>query len=184
MNVYDFDGTIYHGDSTVDFYFYALRHSPSLVRYLPKQLWAFGMYGLKRMEKTRMKEIFYTFLQGIDAQALVERFWDSHQEKIYSWYPEQQEQTDVVISASPEFLLEPICARLGIRHLMASRVDAKTGSYTGVNCWGPEKVLRFRERFPEGEIENFYSDSHSDQPLADLAERAWLVVKGKIVDWT
>ena len=26
MNVYDFDQTIYHGDSTVDFYLYCVRH--------------------------------------------------------------------------------------------------------------------------------------------------------------
>ena len=38
-----------------------------------------------------------------------------------------------------------------------------------------EKVNRFHARFPGARIESFYSDSHSDDPMATLAERAWLV---------
>ena len=38
MNVYDFDKTIYRGDSTKDFYFFLLRRHPVLIRYLPKQI--------------------------------------------------------------------------------------------------------------------------------------------------
>lgn len=30
MNVYDFDKTIYNGDSTIDFYLYSLRKKPQL----------------------------------------------------------------------------------------------------------------------------------------------------------
>ena len=32
MNVYDFDGTIYNGDSTIDFYIYALKSKPSIIK--------------------------------------------------------------------------------------------------------------------------------------------------------
>ena len=31
MNVYDFDDTIYAGDSTVDFFFYCLKKKPAIV---------------------------------------------------------------------------------------------------------------------------------------------------------
>lgn len=47
MNVYDFDGTIYNGDSTIDFFLYALKRNPSVLRYLPKQVWGFVLYGIK-----------------------------------------------------------------------------------------------------------------------------------------
>ena len=76
MNVYDFDGTIYNGDSTVDFYLFALKRKPSLIRYLPKQLWGFVLYGLKRINKTQLKEYFFSFLPAIDAETLVEAFWN------------------------------------------------------------------------------------------------------------
>lgn len=39
MNVYDFDNTIYDGDSSIDFYFFVLRKKPSIIFLLPKQLY-------------------------------------------------------------------------------------------------------------------------------------------------
>lgn len=183
MNIYDFDGTLYDGDSTFDFILFSMKKHPALIRFLPVQGWAALKYLLKRIHKTAMKEQFYRMLTGYDAQALLEEFWDTHQHKIFPWYPGQQEETDILISASPEFLLQPICDRLGIRHLMASRVDPKTGKYTGLNCWGPEKVIRLKDQMGIDHCDKFFSDSHSDQPLADIADEAFLIEKGKIVPW-
>ena len=90
---------------------------------------------------------------------------------------------DVVISASPEFLLRPICEKLEIHTLIASRVDPKSGHYTGENCHGRQKVLRYREVFSHLPICEFYSDSLSDTPLAELAEESFIVKKGRIYDW-
>ena len=67
--------------------------------------------------------------------------------------------------------------------MMASVVDKKTGIYTGENCHGKEKVRRFYERYPQGKIEEFYSDSYSDTPLAKLAKRAYIVKDEEISDW-
>lgn len=184
MNIYDFDGTIYHGDSTMDFILYSLKKHPALVRFLPIQAMAFLRYKQKKVDKTTMKEQFYRMLSGYDAAALLEEFWDNHQHKIYSWYPDQQEGGDIIISASPEFLLRPICRRLGIRHLIASRVDVRTGKYTGLNCWGPEKVVRLKDEMDIDHCTKFFSDSHSDQPLADIADEAYLVKKdGTVIPW-
>ena len=88
-----------------------------------------------------------------------------------------------MISASPEFLLEPICERLGIKNLIASRVDCKTGIYNGENCYGEEKVNRLNEIFPNIKINEFYSDSYSDQPLASLSKSAFLVLGSKLYKW-
>ena len=183
MNIYDFDGTIYGGDSTFDFLMYSIKKHPSLLRFLPIQGWAAAKYLAKRMEKTAMKEQFYRIFTGYDAEALLEEFWDKHQHKIYDWYPGQQEETDIVISASPEFILKPICARLGIKTLMASRVDSKTGKYEGLNCWGEEKVRRLKEQTGITHCSKFFSDSHSDTPLAKIADEAFLVKDGKIIPW-
>ena len=46
---------------------------------------------------------------------------------------------DVIISASPEILLTEICRRLGIKYLIASKVEKITGKYYGENCYGKEK---------------------------------------------
>ena len=183
MNVYDFDGTIYGGDSTVDFFLFALKRSPSLIRYVPKQALGFFLYGIKQIGKTELKEYFFSFLSGIDARKLADDFWQHNHRKIYKWYPHQQQPDDLVISASPEFLLEPICQRLGIRHLIASKVDHQTGRYTGENCRGIEKVRRLAEEYPITHIDKFYSDSHSDLPLAQIADQAFLIRNGTVTEW-
>ena len=94
----------------------------------------------------------------------------------------QQREDDVIISASPEFLLKPICIRLGISNLMASVVDKRTGMYLGINCHGEEKVRRFYKKFNQ-EIDEFYSDSFSDAPLANIAKKAYLVDGDILIPW-
>ena len=44
MNVYDFDDTIYDGESTLHLFFFYLKKKPSLLRYMPKVLKAFARY--------------------------------------------------------------------------------------------------------------------------------------------
>jgi len=185
MNIYDFDKTLCRGDSTAAFLRYSLRKHPGLIRFLPGMgLAAVEHYLLKCITKTQMKQRFYRIFTGYDAEALAEAFWDENKNRIFSWYPLQQEETDIVISASPEFLLKPICTRLGIRHLIASRVDPKTGVYTGLNCWGPEKPIRLKAEMGITHCEKFFSDSYSDQPLADIADEAFLILKdGTICPW-
>jgi phosphoserine phosphatase len=91
--------------------------------------------------------------------------------------------SDVIISASPEFLLEPICNRLGIGTLMASRTDKHTGQFSGKNCHGEEKVVRFRSLFPKDEVDEFYSDLYCDTPMARLAKRAYIVKGERLKPW-
>ena len=63
MNVYDFDGTIYDGDSTVDFLIYMYRKHPGLmIPRLPGQCLAALRYKLRQTSKEGMKEIFCSFV--------------------------------------------------------------------------------------------------------------------------
>lgn len=178
MNVYDFDQTIYGGDSTVDFYLYCLRRQPSLILCLPRQLGGLVRYATGRIDTTAFKERFFCFLPKLTSpNAWVEEFWEDRQKKIKGWYLENKRGDDVIISASPEFLLSPICKRLGVTQPIATELDVHTGRITGKNCKGAEKVRRFLERYPDDEIGEFYSDSMTDAPLAQLAKEAFLVQK-------
>ncbi len=184
MNVYDFDKTIYDGDSTMDFITWCVKKKPLLIAKLVSGVPAFGAYLFKQCDKTQFKEKFYSFLSGLsDASLWADAFWELHQENIKDWYLDQQQEDDVIISASPEFLLRPICQRLGIRHLLASRVDKDTGMYLGENCHGEEKVRRFRKAFGDAEIDAFYSDSLSDAPMANLSKTAYLVDGDLLIPW-
>lgn len=183
MNVYDFDNTIYRGDSTADFYLFCLRRHPKMLALAPSLLGGVTkFYLLKKGTKTEMKQKMYRFLTKIDVKSEVELFWKSHEKNIKPFYLAQQKGDDLIISASSYFLLTPICAKLGIKNLIASDVDPKTGKYRGENCHGEEKVRLFREKY-SGEIDEFYSDSHSDYPLAKISKKAFLVKGEKIEEW-
>lgn len=184
MNAYDFDKTIYDGDSTADFYFFCLKRHKSIILLMPSLLYAAcRFYVFKRGTKTEFKEIMYRFLQKCDAENDVGDFWKKNFCKIKDFYLKQKDSEDVIISASPEFLLSPVCKKLGIKNLIASRVDKNSGKYDGLNCHGNEKVNRLYEQFGEIEIDEFYSDSTSDSPMAEIAKNAFLVKGNKIEKW-
>jgi len=185
MNIYDFDNTIFKGDSTAKFYIYCLKKHPKILCTIPGLFTAFiRFYVLKKGTKTEFKEKMYRFLQFSNTEKDVEEFWKKQINNIKCWYISQQQEDDIIISASPEFLLNTPCKILGIRYLIASKVHPHTGKYTGINCHGAEKVSRLFEKFPENIIiNNFYSDSYSDTPLARLAEKSYLVKGSNMTQW-
>ena len=184
MNAYDFDKTIFDGDSTAKFYLFSLKRHKRILLLAPSLLGAaLRFYLLKRGTKTQFKEVMYRFLRYCDNEKDVAEFWQKNAVGIKRFYLAQQQKDDVIISASPVFLLQPICRQLGIRYLIASEVDPVTGRYSGENCHGEEKVRRFREQFGNAEIDAFYSDSHSDDPMAKIAKRAYLVKDEQLSAW-
>ncbi len=184
LNIYDFDKTIYDGDSTADFIkFCAVRYRKTRKWVFPT-LYAFILYVLHIYTKTQFKERMYGFLKKVpDIDTAVNEFWDRHEGGIMDYYKSQHRDDDIIISASPEFLLRPICQRLGVDRLIASRVDSRTGKYTGENCWGSEKVRRLDEEYGIKACDSFYSDSLSDTPLAEIAEKAYIVRKNTLTPW-
>jgi len=183
MNVYDFDKTIYDGDSTIDFWIYCLKRHPVSLWRVPGTVCSFVLFRLGLVSREKFKEYFYRFLKDIpDCASEVKAFWNNNIKKIKPWYLAQKKDTDVIVSASPDFIISEACARLNIA-LIASKVDVKTGALLSKNCRGNEKVIRFYEKFPEAVIENFYSDSKSDFPLAKLANNAYLVKNNSVSEW-
>lgn len=178
MNVYDFDGTLYAGDSTADFFMFCIRKNPSVLKALPTQVAGAARYALGRCDKTEMKQYFYTFLRYVpDIDQTVDLFW--HEKgfgKLKSFCADLCEKNDAVASASPEFLLKPAVRLLGIRHLIASQVDRKTGNCLSANCSGAEKVRRFKEIFPNEKVDSFYTDDvKADAPFVQYSQQSYKV---------
>ncbi|MBQ2944753.1 MAG: haloacid dehalogenase-like hydrolase [Ruminococcus sp.] len=184
MNVYDFDKTIYKNDSTADFFLFCTKRHPVILKLIPSiGAWFLKHYVLKKCTKTQFKEKIFQFVKYIDYEKDIADFWVKNKKKIKRFYLENQKEDDVIISASPLFVLEPICKELGIKHLLCSKVDIKTGKYDGINCHGTEKVRRYREVFGDTSVQEFYSDSRSDTPLAEISEKPFLVKGNKIKPW-
>jgi len=182
VNAYDFDKTIFDGDSTARFYVYCLLRTPKMFLRLPRL--AFEAAFLLKKDKQAFKEHMFAFLTDLkNPEKMLSDFWKKNECRIKKFYFETRRDDDLIASASPEFIVKPMTDKLGIQYLIASPVDFKTGKYFGPNCHGQEKVIRFRREFPGHEIEDFYSDSHSDDPMAGIAKRAFMVKGEKLSAW-
>ena len=185
MNVYDFDKTIYPKDSTLELYLVTLLRHPSFLLDLPGGIRAWVRHRRGKITTDALRAAFLrSFGRLRDPDAAAERFWSKRKHKIFSYYLAQRREDDVVISASPEFVLRPIARELGFGRLIASRFDPKSGTYDGPRCYGEAKPPRFLAEVPDGHIDAFFSDSLSDTPMARLADRAYIVTKrGELVPW-
>lgn len=184
MNVYDFDQTVYYPDSSYHFFLWCLKRYPGKVLpVIPKSLLLALRYKRGKIGAKTLKEQLFSFLARVDdVDREVDEFWCTHKQNMQKWYLRQKRDDDLIISASPEFLLKPITQELGTR-LIATKMDPNTGKIQGENCHDREKVVRFLAEFPEETIEEFYSDSLSDTPLAEMAKRSYLVNKERLAPW-
>lgn len=183
MRVFDFDGTIYDGESLFDLYLYSARHDPKVFRYIAPVLryavkYKLGRATLEQMEYGvgKMTEGYLTELSRskrvASVEQLVDDFWDRYYARIKPWY--QPESDDVILTASFDLTVGEACRRLGVRNLVASEVDVGTMKVTYLN-FSTNKAKRFRELYgPDVVIDEFYTDSKFDQPMIDMAgTRSW-----------
>ena len=181
MNVYDFDNTIYDGESGVHMFFYYLKKRPGLVRFAPQVFRGVIDYKRGRVNFDqaiqRVGGVLRPFLEGIkDYAADARDFWDKHERRLRPFYRQMHRPDDLIISASPEQSLREICARLGVAHYIGSVINEETSTLEFA-CFRENKVKAFRERYPGREIDVFYTDSMNDKPLMDIARQVFLVKK-------
>lgn len=177
---YDFDKTIYDGDSSTHFFFYMVFHRPYLLIFAPYFLIMLAFYAMKLISKKRIKELLFFFVPWHkNIEKIVNKFWQKHANKIFDWYCTQKKDDDLIISASLDFLLRPIMETLAIKNWMSTKYDVKTGKINGENCYGEEKLNRFNLQYKDTKLEAFYSDSMSDLPMMKVAKEAYLVKNKK-----
>ncbi len=183
MNVYDFDNTIYDGESVVDFFLFYCKKDKSLLKYIPSVFVALLKYkaGKVTIEQALAKygkvvgDYYKNNAQINDDMKI---FWDEHIKNMKPFYKDVQSDDDLIISGSPEFSLEIICKRLGIKRYIGS-IITPDGVIERL-CIREAKVKAFFEQYPDTEIENFYTDSVNDTPLIEISKNAYLVKGNKI----
>ena len=186
LSVYDFDGTIYDGDSTLDFIKFLISKKKSILFSVPKMILYFIKYKLRLIKKETMKECFFEIFNKFEnLDELVIEFWNDNEFKLKDFFTKKKShKNDIIASASPRFLLLPIAEKYKVKKLFASPVDIKTGKYNGINCHGVEKVRLINKEFENCIIEEMYSDDgKADGPLLDLANKSYIVKKNEIIDY-
>ena len=184
MNVYDFDKTIYKKDCSVQFYLYVIKKKPGIFfKCIIHQLKGILLYKMGGITKEQMKEMYFIFLKYIDAKVMIPDFVEKEVKNINEWYYAKRQEDDVIISASPEFIVKKFAKKINVKNVIASNVDVESGKFDGENCYGEEKVKRFKAIYKDGNINEFYTDSFSDFPMAEMASKAFLVKNEKVQDF-
>lgn len=185
LDLYDFDGTIYDGDSGVDIILFAIKKNPKVILNLISSLGIVILYLLKLKTKEEMKNRLFSFLKYFaDTEQFVSEFWVRNEKKLKQfWLDKKSHKNDVIISASGYFWLKPIADKYQVKDLIATDIDQKTGIVKGKNCHGKEKVRVFKEKYPKAIVSKMYTDSIHDLPLIEEAKEGYLVKKNKIYNY-
>lgn len=183
MNVYNFDKTVFYSDSMICFVFFCIRRHPKLIfKYLPNLIKHYILYSFGKIGTSRFRSKLNSIVRYLDnPDEDVKRFWKKYEKHISKWYLEQKKADDMIITPAPEFLLKPITDKLGAT-LIATVIDEETGTMIG-NIRLAKGKAKFIIGLDMPVIDNFYSNTLSDTPLALLAEKSFLVKdKAKIVE--
>ena len=184
VNVYDFDNTIYDGETLVDYFFFFAKRDKKILKYLPRLLIVALKDKFHLFTVEEAVAAYASFLEGYyvtleDPAAGIREFWDAHEKKLKPWYDSVKRESDVIVSGTLDFILAEIAARRGYGTCIGSVIDPATGKFLRLNFL-ENKVKYFRALCPETEIENFYTDSMNDEAMMDISEHVYLVKKDKI----
>ena len=185
IDVYDFDGTIYDGDSTADFVLFCLPRHPELIGGLPHIALAALKLACKAYSLTQFKTVLFGEMsKRFSLEAEADAFWKSEKTraKLGPWFFDTPRDLPIVVaSASPEFELRHAAKLLGVPNLIGTQCDMTTGALTGKNCKGAQKIERIHEVFGEFEVRAMYTDdAKADGPLLAIAQEKYIVTHGKV----
>ncbi len=180
--IYDFDKTIYSKETSIYFMLFYIKKYPKRIFKLLKFLFVL-LFNFKKVDLKNIKNEFFKFIIQNNKEKLendILEFWNTQDKNFFTYFKKEIEknkkQADILIliSASPDFLLNPIYKSLGFNILIATKFE--NFKIVGNNCKGIEKVKRLNE-VGEFEVISFYSDSMSDKPLFDIAKNKYSIDK-------
>lgn len=184
VNVFDFDNTIYDGETLIDFVLYYMKRDIKIWKYVPKLCLIALKDGLHLFTVEEAVKEYASFLEGYytklgDVSGDVVDFWNKNEKKIKPWYEKVRTENDIVVSGSTDFILDEIMKRMGIKNYVGSSIDKKTGKFKRL-CFLENKVKIFNELYPHAHIVNFYTDSMNDKAMMDISDNVYFVRKNKI----
>ena len=200
LAIFDIDFTLTKKETLIEFYKFIMKKKPSLIRHMPRSLYAGILYIFKVYDLTKAKEAFISFtdnVEGKELESIIKEFYEKILSKIL--YEDSIEMIKklkkdgckiILISASSEFYLKEFYNIKEVDKIIGTRYEfgnkKNRGKIIGFNCKGEEKVIRLKEFIEEEGLEVdfkesfMFSDSLSDSPLFKLVGHPYLInYKGK-----
>ena len=183
VKVFDFDNTLYRGESSLDFSLFMIRANKRILLYLPVIASNTIRYKLCLVDRQELGDSINKYMKIIvrskqEMLDLVEAFWAAHSSNLDRNMIARIRPEDIIITAGPDFLLDGIKERLHTQNIISSVVDLDRREILHFN-FKDNKVLRFRELYGDRKIDAFYTDSYNDKAMMDISEKVYLIKKGK-----
>ncbi|MCR5601159.1 MAG: haloacid dehalogenase-like hydrolase [Ruminococcus sp.] len=184
MKVFDFDNTIYRGESSVDLALFMIKNNKKILLYLPSVFYNMIKYKLCLVKKEKLLKKINNFMSKIivDRQELmdsIEQFWKKKLHKLDRDMLKRIKEDDVIITAGPDFLIHGIKKLLNTKNIISSEIDDEKNEMKYFN-FGDNKVRRYKEIYGNKRINCLFTDSYNDRALMDIADKVFIVKKGKL----
>jgi len=184
MKAFDFDNTLYHGESAVDFALYMIRNNRKIILWLPVIFFNLIKYKLCLITGEKMETTVNSFMRSClkDKSGLmddVERFWRRNIRRLDRKMLSRIKKDDIIITAGPSFLFEPIKELLVTSRMICTEVDLDRKKVDYLNFSG-NKVKRFRQLYGNRKVSCFFTDSYNDKAMMDISDKVYLVDKGRL----
>ncbi|OTG66114.1 phosphoserine phosphatase [Acinetobacter sp. ANC 4470] len=189
LALFDFDGTLCAKDSFTGFIFYALskRHIVKQgIKILPWiQAYYLNVYPAYAM-RSKLFRAMFTHADAPELQQLALEYATSLMSQLNPSLLKQLKQHQalghdvVLVSASVDIYLEPICRLLNIDLICTQTEQVNnlyTGQYTTADCSSEQKRQRILDNYP---LEDYtvvyaYGNSHEDKEMLALADHAYMI---------
>lgn len=181
MNVYGFDSTIYDGEAIIDFLLFCVKKDISLTKYIPVATRTVMLYKSNLLPIDKLYELIDQMSSKIiknreQASSLVKEFWLHHKHKLNKYFLDKITCDDVIITAAPRVLISGIFNELKTNNIICSEFNLETGKFDFL-CFGENKLIAFKEQYPNATIDEFYTVSMSDSSIIEISNKAFLVKK-------
>ena len=184
MNAYDFDNTIYDGESIYDFFIFCLKKDIWLIKFFPLVLFRLIQYKLNLLNLDKIYKtaevIVNSFFEHskLNYDELIEEFWKINQKKLKKEFLDMLKEEDLIITGCPNFLINYIKEELKVKNIICTDFDLINKKINFI-CFGKNKVIAFKNKY-KNKINKFYTDSLADIPFMKLSNEVYLVNKDSI----
>jgi HAD superfamily hydrolase (TIGR01490 family) len=133
---------------------------------------AFSLAPLGTLSQPELKQLHKQFMVDV-----IEPLWLPKAETLLKIHKKNGD-TLIIITSTNRFVVEPICNKLGVEHLIATELEQQnnqfTGRVSGIPSFKEGKVTRLNQWLGEAglnlEDSSFYSDSINDLPLLEIVD--------------
>ncbi len=189
LALFDLDNTLIAGDSDhgwgeflvaqniVDAAYYQKMNDQFYQDYQNGQLdmsayLAFSLAPLGTLSQPELKQLHKQFMVDV-----IEPLWLPKAETLLKAHKKNGD-TLIIITSTNRFVVEPICNKLGVEHLIATELEQQNNQFTGrvssIPSFKEGKVTRLNQWLEEAglnlEDSSFYSDSINDLPLLKIVD--------------